>query len=131
MSGNEIEVILMRQLASCLTMPIIVVAPDGALIYYNEPAEAILGRRFDEAGELPYDAWTAVFQPRGEDGSPLPPGARPMAVALYERKPFHRGFWITGLDGVSRRVEVTAFPLVGLHGRHLGAVAILWTSGPP
>lgn len=131
MSRNEIEVILMRQLASYLTMPIIVVAPDGTLIYYNEPAEAILGRRFDEAGELPYDEWTTVFQPREETGAALPLQSRPVAAALYERKPRHHRFWITGLDGVSRRIEVTAFPLDGLRGRHLGAVAILWTSGPP
>jgi hypothetical protein len=33
---------------------------------------------------------------------------------------------ITALDGIKRRIEVTAFPIEGQGGRHLGAVAILW-----
>lgn len=131
MSRKDIEVILMRQLASYLAMPIIVIAPDGTLIYYNEPAEALVGRRFDEAGELSFQEWTAIFQPRDEDGSPLPMESRPVAVALYERKPFHHKFWITGMDGVPRQIEATAFPLEGLNGRHLGVVSILWASDHP
>jgi PAS domain-containing protein len=42
----EIEMILMRQLASYLAMPIFIVDPVGNLVFYNEPAESILGRRF-------------------------------------------------------------------------------------
>jgi hypothetical protein len=34
--------------------------------------------------------------------------------------------WIQGLDQVRRHIEVTAFPLIGQAGRHLGAVAIFW-----
>lgn len=131
MSRKEIEVILMRQLASCLAMPIIVVSPDGALVYYNEPAEAIVGRRFDEAGELTFEEWTAVFEPRDDRGVPLPKDIRPLVVALHERRPSHHKFWITGMDGIPRRIEATAFPLEGLNGRHLGAVAILWASVHP
>jgi hypothetical protein len=29
-------------------------------------------------------------------------------------------------DGVWRKIEVTAFPVEGQGGRHLGAVAIFW-----
>ena len=31
-------------------MPIFLVDTEGNLLYYNEPAEAILGRRFSETG---------------------------------------------------------------------------------
>lgn len=130
-SRKEIEVILMRQLASYLAMPIVVIASDGTLIYYNEPAEALVGRRFDEAGEMSFEEWTAIFEPRDDHGSPLPMESRPLAVALYEHRPSHHKFWITGMDGVPRRIEATAFPLEGLNGRHLGAVAILWASDHP
>jgi len=51
-SRKDTEVILMRQLASYLAMPIVVIASDGTLIYYNEPAAALVGRRFDETGEM-------------------------------------------------------------------------------
>ena len=52
MPQRAIELILMRQLASYLAMPIMLFDPAGHLLLYNEPAEPILGRRFDETGEL-------------------------------------------------------------------------------
>jgi PAS domain-containing protein len=129
MAQKPVEVILMRQLASYLAMPILVVDPDGRLLFYNEPAEAVLGRRYDETGEMPVEEWSTVFTPTTEDGVPLPPETLPLVVALQKRRAAHRAFWIRGLDGVSRKVEVTAFPIEGQGGRHLGAVAIFWEGG--
>src|SRR5262249_43344858 len=63
MSQKEIEMILARQLASCLALPIFLVDPSGALVFYNEPAEAILGRRFEETGEMPASEWSTFFSP--------------------------------------------------------------------
>jgi PAS domain-containing protein len=126
MSQQEIEVILTRQLATYLAMPIFVVGPDGTLVFYNEPAEEILGCRFDETGALPLDEWTQLFMPTDQHGVPLPPEERPVLVAVHERRPSHRDFWISGLDNVLRHIEVTAFPLIGQADRYLGAVAIFW-----
>ena len=58
---KEIQVILARQLAGCLAMPILIVDTAGTLIFYNEPAEAILNQRFEETGEMPADAWSGRF----------------------------------------------------------------------
>ena len=129
MSQKEIEVILMRQLAGYLAMPIFVVDPEGTLLFYNEPAEALLGKRFDEAGEMPVEEWSTAFTPRDEDDSPLRPEALPLVIALREHRPAHRRLRITGLDGVARRLEVMAFPIEGQSGRHLGAVALFWDIG--
>jgi PAS domain-containing protein len=126
MSQQEIEVILTRQLATYLAMPIFVVGPDGTLVFYNEPAEAILGCRFDETGALPLDEWTQLFKATDEHGIALPPDERPVLVAVKERRPSHRSFWICGMDNVLRHIEVTAFPLIGQADRYLGAVAIFW-----
>ena len=126
MSQQEIEVILTRQLATYLAMPIFVVDPSGTLLFYNEPAEAILGCRFDETGALPLDEWSRLFMPVDEQGAPLPPDERPVLIAVHERRPSHREFWIKGLDNVLRHIEVTAFPLIGQADRYLGAVAIFW-----
>ncbi len=126
MSQKDIEVILMRQLASYLAMPVFLVDEGGTLLFYNEPAEGLLGRRFDEAGEMPMEEWSTIFAQRDEDNSPLPPDAIPLVVAVREHRPAHRILRITGLDGVARKLEVTAFPLEGQGGRHLGAVAIFW-----
>lgn len=126
MTQHEIEVILTRQLASYLAMPMFLVAPDGTLLFYNEPAEAILGRRFDETGAMPAADWSTTFTPTDDDGNLIPPAALPLMVALSERRPSYATFWIEGLDQQRRRIAVTAFPLIGQAKRHLGAVAIFW-----
>lgn len=130
MSQKEIEVILARQLADYLATPIFLVDPEGTLIFYNEPAEKILGRRFGETGEMRAGVWSTLFEPVDEDGKALAPGDLPLVVALTKRQPAHRVFWIRGLDRVLRHIEVTAFPLVGQADRHLGAIAIFWEISP-
>ena len=130
MPQQAIEVILMRQLASCLAMPIFLVDPGGNLLFYNEPAEALLGRRYEETGEMPLEEWARIFHPASADGSPLPPEALPLVIALQQHRAAHLVFQIRGLDGVHRMIEATAFPLDGQGGRYLGAVAIFWEVSP-
>ncbi len=131
MSQKAIEIILMRQLASYLAMPILLVDPAGNLLFYNEPAEVLLGRRFDETGEIPLEEWYNIVELTAEDGSPVPLEERPLVIALQKRQAAHRGFWIRGPDGISRRIEATAFPLEGQGDRHLGAVVIFWEPNSP
>lgn len=114
----------MRQLASYLAMPVFLVDAAGNLLFYNEPAEALIGRRFDEAGAMPKEVWSTVFSARDEDGFPIPPDGLALMIALRDRQPAHRRVQLTGLNGVTRTIEAIAFPLVGQGGRHLGAVAI-------
>ena len=128
MGQYEIEVILFRQLASSLAMPVFIVDPKGTLVFYNEPAEPILGRRFDETGELPIGEWSSAFSPTDEQGRTLADDSLPLSIALRERRPAHGRLWIRGLDQVPRLIEVTAVPLIGLSNRFLGAAAIFWKS---
>lgn len=129
MAQHEIEIILTRQLASCLATPVFLVDPEGTLLYFNEPAEEVLGQRFDEAGVMPAERWSTIFSPTDEAGQPIPPESLPLVVALTEGQPAHGRFWIRGLDRVPRYIEVTAFPLIGVGGRFVGAVAIFWEAG--
>lgn len=126
---QSIEVILMRQLAGYLVMPMFLADPIGNLLFYNEPAEALLGRRFDEIGPMGLEVWSTIFKPTDDNGAPIPPDEVPLVVALQHRRPVHSTLHITGLDGVARRLEVTAFPLIGQGNRHLGAVAMFWEIG--
>lgn len=126
MSQQEIEVILARHLAEYLAMPIFIVNAVGDLIFYNEQAEAILGQTYNETGTMPASEWATVFQPVDREGSLIPPEELPLMIALSKRHPAHKLFWIQGLDGVSREIEVTAFPLIGQADRFLGAIAIFW-----
>jgi PAS domain-containing protein len=66
MAQREIEVIMLRQLASYLAMPIFIVDPRGSLDFYNEAVEIILGKRFEETGEMSAEEWSTAFQPTDE-----------------------------------------------------------------
>jgi PAS domain-containing protein len=126
MPQHEIEVILARQLASYLAMPIFIVNPDGDLLYYNEPAEKILGYRFEQTGTMSAVEWTTRFDPTDNIGAPFPVHELPLMQALKLRQPAQRSFWITGMDQVRRHIDVVALPLVGQQNRFLGAVALFW-----
>jgi len=130
MPQQPIELILTRQWASYLVVPVWVMGENGHLVYYNEPAEAVLGRRFDEAGEMPAEELATIFQTTSEDGSRLDSDSLPINIALLERRPAHRRLRIRGLDGEWRLVDASAFPIEGQGGRHLGAVAIFWEAEP-
>jgi len=126
MSQQEIEVILSRHLAEYLAMPVFIVNPNGDLVYYNEPAEAILGKRFNETGPMPATVWSTIFQPLDQEGQPFPPEELPLMITLTQRQPAHKVFWIRSLDGARREIEVTALPLTGQADRFLGGIAFFW-----
>jgi len=126
MSQKEIEVILARQLAEYLAMPIFIVDPAGDLLYYNEPAEAILGRRYVETGTMPASEWSTIFKQVDQEGNPIKPEELPLMIAMTQYHPAHKRFWIEGLDKTSRQIELTAFPLMAQANRYLGAIAIFW-----
>ena len=130
MEQKAIELILTRQLASYLATPTFIVDAAGVLVFYNEPAERILGLRFDETGEMPATEWATVFAPTDDGGGPLAPDTLPLVIAARDRRPANATFNIRGLDGVLRRIGVTAFPLIGQGNRHLGAVAVFWETAP-
>jgi PAS domain S-box-containing protein len=121
-----IELILLRQLAGGLAVPIFVVDAAGDLLFINEAAERLLGLRFDEIGEMTFGEWTTAFTPRGDQGRPLESAELPLAIAIRERRPAHGPLQIVGQDGVARAIEVTALPLEGAHGQLLGGVAMFW-----
>ena len=124
MAQKPIELILARQLSSHLTIPIFIVDPRGTLVFYNEPAEKILGERYDETGEMPAQVWSTKFTPRDQSGNLIPPEELPLMIALTQRRPAQKAIKIKGVDGVSRDIEVTAFPITGQGNRFLGGVAL-------
>src|SRR5262245_20269165 len=126
MPQKAVEIILMRQLASYLAVPIFLVDPAGRLVFFNEPAEGLLGLRYDEVGEMPLEEWSTIFRPTDENGAELVPESLPLAIALRKRQAAYRMLRIRGLDGVWRDIAAIALPLEGQGGRHLGAVAFFW-----
>ena len=39
MAQTNVEIILLKQLASCLAMPMLVIGQNGNLLYFNEPSD--------------------------------------------------------------------------------------------
>ena len=126
MLPHEIEIILCRHWASHLNTPVFLVDPRGNLLFYNEPAESILGRRFAETGEMGAEEWSTAFKFTNEEHLPVNPDELPLAIALDECRPVHRRLWLVGLDNVKRHIQTTCFPLIGQADRFLGAVALFW-----
>lgn len=126
MAQKPIELILMRQLASCLSMPVFIVDGEGGLIFFNEPAEMMLGRRFEDTGEMPSGDFAALFANGNAGSASSAPDELPIMLALRERRPVSGVLSVTGPDNKRRQVEVTAVPLVGQGDRSLGAVAIVY-----
>lgn len=131
MAQHSVELILLRQLATSLAVPVFVVDERGDLVFLNEAAEGLLGIRFDDIDELPFETWTTTFRPRTPDGAAMPVEALPLVRAVMTRRPAHGPIVITGSDGVDRALEVTAFPLEGGRGRLIGAVAMFWERDDP
>lgn len=126
MAGESTELRVMRQLASYLAMPIFVQDRDGNLFYFNEPAEPILGRRFDETGALSRQELWELFRPTQPDGTALAPHESPFLTAREDGEPTHRVFRLRGMDGITRHVEGTAIPLTNREGMVVGSFAVFW-----
>jgi PAS domain-containing protein len=120
------ELIVMRQLASYLAMPIFVQDRDGNLVYFNEPAEPILGRRFDETGSLSRKELWELFRPTEPDGRKIDLEESPFLEAREDGGPVHRTFRLRGMDGITRQIEGTAIPLTTRSGRIVGSFAVFW-----
>lgn len=126
MSGPPIEILLLKQVAGYLAMPVFVVDEDGALEYYNEPAEELLGQRYEETGQIPLENWGKLWLPTDPDGRHLDPEELPVALAVRERRPVLGNIAIRRPDGSDRHLTITALPLEAADGSHLGAFAIFW-----
>ena len=127
MAGQKpIQLILARQLASSLAMPIIIVDAEGALIYYNEPAEPFLGQRFEETGEMAAEKWGARFDVEDEDRKQMPREEWPLVKALTRRSPVSQVCWLKCPDGETRHLQWTFVPLNALNGEFLGVQGVFW-----
>jgi PAS domain-containing protein len=128
MPAYEIEIILNRQLADCLSIPVFITDRKGNLIYYNEPAEKILGKRYEDTKEMPVEMWSTIFKPMDESGNILPPEDLPLVKTLKNCNPYHKAFWIESLQGKIEKISVTSYPILGRSSKFLGAVALFWES---
>jgi PAS domain-containing protein len=124
--SKHLVLILARELASNLATPTLIADADGTLVFFNEAAEAIVGKQFGEVGEMPMEEFSASFTPRTRNHSPLTEDRRPTRIALEERRAAHEQLWVTSRDGVDRQIAITAFPLFAEADEFVGIVGIFW-----
>jgi hypothetical protein len=99
----------------------------GALLFYNEPAERLLGRTYEENDEMPIEEWSVQFRPTRGGRADHTCRGLPLVVALSEGRPAYLSpMLLTGQDKVQRKISSAAFPVVGQQNRRLGAVALFW-----
>lgn len=130
MAVQPIELILARQFGDTMSLPVFLVDPAGNLLYYNEPAETLLGVRFGETGAMPVEEWSTIFKPKDEAGNLLAPEDLPLVQTISNHKPAHGSFYIESIRGESHLIHVTAIPIEGRPKRFLGAMALFWNSMP-
>lgn len=129
-SQHPIELILLRQLASYLTIPIWMMDSEGNLVYYNEPAEGLLGAQFDDVGPIHAEHLATMFKATDLDGEPLEDKDLPVVKALIDQRPATGTIRFCGLDGIWHDVEISAIPLDGQGGNFHGVMATFWEITP-
>lgn len=132
MAQQPVEAILVRQLAGYLSVPMLIMDPAGTVVFYNEPAERILGVRFEETGRISSEEADRLIELSDDPAAGPEDAGRPVVTALQERRPAHARRWLLRRgDRVRLPVEITAFPLIGQEERLLGAVAMFWERQGP
>lgn len=126
MPAYEIEIILSRQLADCLSIPVFIIDTAGNLIFYNHPAEEVLGINFEETGEMPVDEWSVIFKPVDKFQKEILPRDLPLVKTLKDYLPYHKSFWIKSLKGHLEKIALTSYPIINSEKIFLGAVALFW-----
>lgn len=127
MTQRPLELILARNLMSALSTPAFLVDEGGMLVFYNEAAGILLGKRFEELGTVGPEEWGSMFGPFGESGEPIPYDDLPLVKAVRNGRPAHAEFTVRSTDGHSHQVEASAFPILTPHGSQ-GAIAVFWPS---
>ncbi len=122
---KPLELILARNLLSSVATPAFLVGEEGELLFFNEGAAAMLGRRFEETGVMSVELWTREFGPFGSDERPIPVDQIPATNALRQNRPFHGTFRICAAGGFHQDVAASAIPIVGQRGAS-GAIVIFW-----
>jgi PAS domain-containing protein len=114
-----------RNLITNLALPAFLTDSDGRLLFFNDAAAEVLGRRFEEVGPLTQEEWAHEIGPFDDDGRPLAVDSLPLARAVWEGHPTLGRFHVR-LDGQElREVEISALPLLE-PGFYEGALVVFW-----
>src|SRR6476620_6223570 len=101
---------------SALSTPAFLVDEGGLLVFYNEAAGILLGKRFEELGTVGPEEWGSMSRPCDATGEPMPHAVLPLVTAARNRRPVPRPAEVRRTDGVLHALEVLDFPILTAHG---------------
>jgi PAS domain-containing protein len=122
---KPLGLILARNFLTNLTTPAFLVDGDGALLFYNEAAGALLGISFEESGRMPAEEWSKAVGPFDDKDEPMPIEEIPTTQALRQGRPAHGTFTVRSVTGEEYEIESTALPIVADGGQE-GAMILFW-----
>ncbi len=125
MAARPIELILAKQWAGLLATPVLLFDGRGTLIYYNEPAEILLGRSFGVTGPMLRGEWSATFQFEDLDGGDLDPEGTPLGAALDGAQADQRALVVRGIAGARTKIRLTTVPIQGAGDQRHGVLALI------
>ena len=96
---KPLELILARNLLSSISTPGFLVDEHNELVFYNDAAAALLGKRFEEVGRLPVEEWSTMFGPFDTEGDRIPVEKLPLVIALRHNRPSHARLHVQSLKG--------------------------------
>jgi PAS domain-containing protein len=114
-----------RNLITNLALPGFLTDEEGGLLYFNDAAAEVIGRRFEEVGPLPRDGWAKEFGPFDHEGHPLAVDHQPFAQVLRKGRPAQGRFFFRFGEGNLREVEVSAIPMLEPDNFE-GALIVFW-----
>lgn len=124
---HSLALIVAREFASSVTVPVILVDATNSLVFYNESAAAAFGAPYGAGPSLSSGDWARRFQPAAPGGAPLERSALPVVTALEQGSPAHAEVEVTAPDGGRVVVAMTAIPLFSAPGELAGAMLVGWT----
>jgi PAS domain-containing protein len=122
--GRPLELILARNLVSLVSLAAVLVDIDGQIVFYNDAAAELVGRRFEDIGTMSREERSARYGPVDEQGAALAADELPLAVAVRDGRPAYARFRVRAERGLVE-VEAGALPLLGPAGYH-GAMVFFW-----
>lgn len=126
---KPLELILARNLLTSISTPSFLVDGEGRMLFYNEAAAGLLGRSFEEAGQMDVAEWTSAFGPLDRDGAPLQFDELSLTKAIQAGRPGHGQFCIRTSADPKQPVEAAAFPIVATPEGSSGAMIMFWPDG--
>jgi PAS domain-containing protein len=129
LAQKPVELILLRELASRLTMPVSLYDANRKLVYMNEAAERLMAVRFVDLGEISHAELIRLVRPLDAHGRPIPAEQMPGGIALIGRRAEQTTAWMHDVEGGAHWCAMTSMPLDTQGGAALGAMSIVWEIG--